>query len=103
MENIEKKQHGGAGRGQGRRDLGLKQTHKSFRLNNTSVEGFEKIKNKNLLINELIEKHLTGFLFEIGGLAVSKRGELFAIQDITSGEYWEVSSYDFEMSLRKLF
>lgn len=104
MENIEKKQgRGGAGRGQGRKDLGLKQTPKNFRLNNSSLEDYEKVENKNGLINELLSNHFSGFLFEIGGLSVSKKGDLFAIQDISSGEYWEVASLDFEMSLRKLF
>lgn len=103
MENIEKKQRGGAGRGQGRKDLGLKQTPKPFRLNNTLLDDYKKLDNKNALINELLANHFSGFIAKIGGLIVSKKGNLFAIEDTSSGEYWEVSSLDFEMSLRKLF
>ena len=102
MEEKPKYQGRGGYRGGGR-PPGINQVKKPFKLNKDLLEDYEGVDNQNGLINELLRNHFSGFLFQIGGLVVSKKGDLFAIQDTSSGEYWEVASLDFEMSLRKLF
>lgn len=51
-------------------------------------------------IEEDIEDSITG---KLGGLSIGKREDKITIQDLASGEYFEVKELEVEIMLRKLF
>jgi hypothetical protein len=88
------------------RPIGAMQVPKSFKLDMSLKDDWDSLRSKgikpNTLLNKLLRNYLSKHILGTPRLCVTKTENGYGVQEITTGEYAEITEQELENSLFKL-